>query len=129
MIHEAFFSICKEAKPATANYVSLYASVPYYGGPEEGGWWGRDVRLIAYHCFDTTEQAMVAIDQINELVRQMNADEKRAFGEQCLREMEWLEARGLDADYLPEPDGETTYFICSEDTLGSRVSNGPRHYE
>ena len=42
MINEAFFNICREAKPAKSSYVSLYVNVPYYGGPEEGGWWGSD---------------------------------------------------------------------------------------
>ena len=44
-------------------------------------------------------------------------------------EMEWCEARGLDADYLPEPDGEVTYHVVTEDTPGEGVSRGCRHYE
>lgn len=43
--------------------------------------------------------------------------------------MEWLEARGLDADYLPEPDGELSYFVTIEDQPGSSESRGCRHYE
>ena len=42
---EAFHQICKEAKPAKSHHVSLYANEPFYGGPEEGGWWGSDTVL------------------------------------------------------------------------------------
>ena len=39
-ISEAFFTACSEAQPAKQQVVSLYVDVPFYGGPEEGGWWG-----------------------------------------------------------------------------------------
>ena len=128
-IQEAFFDVCRDAKPAESHYVSLYASVPYYGGPEEGGWWGSDTVLIAYECFDTEEAADAAEAKVKELAEQLSQQSKREFGEQCLREMEWLDARGLDADYLPEPDGETNYYVAREASPGSQVSRGCRHYE
>jgi hypothetical protein len=128
-IREAFFSICDDAKPRESHYVSLYVNTPYYGGPEEGGWWGSDTHLVAYQEFRTEAQAELAKDQVQELAKELNADAKRSFGEQCLREMEWCEARGLDADYLPEVDGEESYSVVIEEQPGSMESRGCRHYE
>lgn len=128
-IREAFFSVCTESKPAESNYLSLYAREPYYGGPEEGGWWGSDCNLVAYQQFDTQEALEAAKTSVEALAAELTAQSRREFGEQCLREMEWLESRGLDADFLPEPDGETTYFVVCEESPGSRSSVGCRHYE
>lgn len=47
MIRESFFQVCGDAKPSNSFYVSLYSARPFYGGPEEGGWWGRDYVLEA----------------------------------------------------------------------------------
>jgi hypothetical protein len=126
---EAFFSVCEDAQPAESHYLSLYVSVPYYGGPEEGGWWGSDTLLVAYKHFDTSEALEAAQAAVEALAVELNEQAKREFGEQCLREMEWLDARGLDADYLPEVDGESSYYVVTEDVPGSRVSQGCRHYE
>jgi hypothetical protein len=43
--------------------------------------------------------------------------------------MDWLDARGLESEYLPEVDGEEEYFVVVEENLGSRKSQGCRHYE
>jgi len=53
----------------------------------------------------------------------------REFGEQCLRETEWLAQRGLDDSFLPEVDGETNYSVLTEESPGSFESRGCRHYE
>ena len=129
MIKESFFEVCREAKPAESHYLSLYVSIPFYGGPEEGGWWGSDTELCAYQAFPTEEALEAAKVKVEELAVQLNADAKKGFGEQCLREMDWLEARGLEADYLPEPDGEVTYYVVTEEEAGSRQCRGCRHYE
>jgi hypothetical protein len=128
-IQEAFFGVCREAKPAEGCYVSLYCRAPYYGGPEEGGWWGQDVILVAYQWFSTQEAAEAARAEVERLAEKLRREARKGFGEQCLREMEWLEARGLDADYLPEVDGEEDYFVTFEETAGSCQSQGCRHYE
>lgn len=126
---EAFFSVCEDAQPAESHYLSLYVSVPYYGGPEEGGWWGSDTHLVAYKHFDTKESLEAAQAKVEALAVELNQQAQREFGEQCLNEMAWLDARGLDADYLPEVDGESRYFVSAEDVPGSMVSQGCRHYE
>jgi hypothetical protein len=103
--------------------------VPFYGGPEEGGWWGHDTVLEAYQQFPTKEAAEAAKLEVEKFASEMNGIRKREFGEYCLNSMEWLEARGLDADFLPEPDGETEYFVTIEDTPGEQVHQDCRHYE
>lgn len=126
-LQDAFDHVCKEAKKAGGFYVSLMENVPYYGGPEEGGWWGSDTRLVAYQYFTTEEAAEAAKDKVEELAAELSAQARRNFGEQCLRELDWLEARGLDADYLPEPDGESEFFVTVTEGL-PQESEGVRGY-
>lgn len=128
-IKEAFFSVCEDAKPAVSSYVSLYVRVPYYGGPEEGGWWGEDHRLVAYKHCSYPDHAEAVRRDVEALAEELSSESRREFGEQCLREMEWLEARGLDANFLPEPDGEVEYYVAEEQSPGSLASTGCRHYE
>jgi hypothetical protein len=127
-IKEAFQQICKEAKQAEGFYVSLMESCPFYGGPEEGGWWGHDERLISYQHFATEEQAESAKEAISKLAEDLNAEASKDFGDQCLRDMEWLDARGLDADFLPEIDGETHYYVVVSSGIPQETF-GDRHYE
>lgn len=103
--------------------------MPYYGGPEEGGWWGHDDKLVAYQWFPTEELASDALEAVKQRAEEMNAQERQEFGDYCLRQLEWLEARGLDSDFLPEPDGELRYWATTEEVAGSCVSEGCRHYE
>jgi hypothetical protein len=129
MINEAFFSICREAKPAVSGYVSLYVETPYYGGPEEGGWWGSDTTLVAYHhCGNEVEAEAVKL-KVEAYARELSDEAKRDFGRACLAQCEWLEARGLDSDSLPEVDGEEHYFVVVEEVPGQHASRGCRHYE
>jgi hypothetical protein len=128
-IREAFFTQCEKAKPGNSHFVSLYMIVPFYGGPEEGGWWGSDSKLIAYHQCSTDEEAEAVREKVLALADQLSKKAKRAYGEQCAREIAWLESRGLDDSFLPEVDGEIRYSVCTEETPGSMESRGCRHYE
>jgi len=128
-IRSAFKRICKEAKRAESVYVSLYVNVPYYGGPEEGGWWGSDTFLVEYQEFQTQEEAEEVVDAIKELAKELTTKAKRAFQERCRSEVEFLEERGLDDDFLPEVDGDETYFVAVEEGVGSLARRGMRHYE
>jgi hypothetical protein len=127
-ISEAFFDVCSDAKEANGCYVSLYLNTPFYGGPEEGGWWGKDTELIAYQWYATEEQACQAKKSVTKKADELNESARREHGEYCGRTMEWLEARGLDADFLPEVDGECVYYVVTEDTPGEFSSRGERHY-
>jgi hypothetical protein len=128
-IKEAFFAVCDEAKAVEGHYVSLYVQIPYYGGPEEGGWWGSDTCLVAYFQCRTNEEAERVKEAVEKYAEGLNADARRTFGQQCLREIEWLEARGLEADYLPEVDGEESYYVMIEESVGEHEHRGCRHYE
>lgn len=127
-IQIAFDEVCKDAKPAHGFYVCLMERVSFYGGPEEGGWWGADTHIAAYQYFPTEEQARAAQEQISKLAYELEQDARKQFGEACLNEMEWLEARGLDADYLPEPDGPSEFYVIVSEGL-PKESRGCRHYE
>jgi hypothetical protein len=127
-INEAFNQVCKTAQKAEGSFVTLMESIPFYGGPEEGGWWGHDEHIIAYQHFTTLEQAESAKAQVELLAVEMNKQSKREYGDKCLRDIEWLEARGLDADFLPEVDGESKFFIIVSEGLPEET-RGSRHYE
>jgi hypothetical protein len=126
---EAFFAICPDAKPAHRHFVSLYVNLPYYGGPEEGGWWGSDTELVAYHEVSSDDEATEVMQRVKTRVAQLDRDAKDRFTRQCAAECEWLEARGLDSDYLPEVDGEENYWVATESTPGEHVHRGSRYYE
>jgi hypothetical protein len=125
---QAFFEVCREAKPAVSSYVSLYVELPYYGGPEEGGWWGRDVELVAYERFDSEEAAEAALKAVQALADKLSKEAKDSFNRACAAECEWLEARGLDDSFLPEVDGEASYRVYIEGQPGEFASQGSRGY-
>lgn len=125
---QAFFEICREAKPAKASYVSLYVRMPFYGGPEEGGWWGSDQELVAYERFESEEAADAAANRVQDLAEKLSKEAKDRFNAGCASEMEWLEARGLDADFLPEVNGEESYHVYVEESPGQFARRGQRGY-
>jgi hypothetical protein len=126
-LQQAFDAVCKEAKNAETWYVCLMESAPYYGGPEEGGWYGTDTHLHAYQPFNNEEAARDAAAHVEELAAELSAESQKDFGDQCLREMEWLDARGLDADFLPEPDGESEFYVLVNQGVPEE-SRGCRQY-
>jgi len=128
MISEAFFSVCKNARPAKRVFVSLYVRTPYYVGPEEVGWWGEDNSLVAYHECDTEDQAEAIRAEVEKLASDLSKEAQRGFHRACAAQMEWLKSRGLESDALPEVDGEESYFVTTEEVAGSEASMGERHY-
>lgn len=115
-IQEAFGICIENAKEPESWYVCLISEHQSYGGPEEGGWWQTISHLEQYAEFPNKALAEAARDQVETLALELTAQERASYGDYCLQTMEWLDARGLDADWLPEPDGETVYrvFICDE---------------
>jgi hypothetical protein len=115
-LNSAFHAVCKEAKEPEGHFVVLVSEYQAYGGPEEGGWYYTVHNVEAYQQFPTKEQADAAAEKVKTLAKELQADARREHGEQCLREMDWLEARGLEADFLPEPDGPTEYdvLVCDK---------------
>ena len=127
-ITEAFHTLCKNATPAKGHYVSLYAVVPFYGGPEEGGWWGEDYELVAYHRCPAEAECILLRMEVQELAKELSANARYEFNRCCRNECAWLEERGLDDDFLPEPNGETRYCVFEEATPGEMASEGCRTY-
>jgi len=128
-IQEAFLTVCNEAVPANGFFVSLYLRSPWYGGPEEGGWWGHDTILMAYKWYPTEQQAIEVKDRVEKLAAELDKQASRDWSEHCARELEWCEARGLDSDFLPETDGPDSYSVYLEEVLGEYENRPPRHYE
>jgi hypothetical protein len=128
-IREAFNKICEQARQTESWFVNLCESSPYYGGPEEGGWWGHDTHVVAYQEFPSEELAEAAKEQVLKLAKELQEESRREYGEYCLRSMEWLEARELDADYLPEPDGPSEYYVAVTRGAPAEATYGCRHYE
>lgn len=129
-IAEAFSRVCDQAEESTDRYVSLYCVVPYYGGPEEGGWWGQDVTLMATQSFPTVSQAEAAKERVEALAKELQASAKAANGDLCRSQLESCGWDGEEAQYrYGEVDGAEDYFVCVEDSPGSQESSGCRHYE
>jgi hypothetical protein len=125
----AYREVCRESREAGGAYVSLYRKDSYYGGPEEGGWWGSDYELVRTQRFASEELAEQAAERVRQLASEMTADAKRMWSEHCRQQTDWCEARGLDADWLPEPDGPTEYVVVVEEVAGQCASRGSRTYE
>jgi hypothetical protein len=102
--------------------------VPYYGSPEEDGWWGRNTYVVAFKEYPTEELAQAAAEQVRKLAKELTDRSRCEYGEHCLREMEWLEARGLDVDFLPEPNGPSEYSVWVTNKIPQN-NYGFRHYE
>lgn len=126
-IVEAFYDANPDAEKHDGGwYVTLYCEVQFYGGPEEGGWWGHDVVAEASQHYGTRVEADAALLAVKDAAESMTKDAKRSFGEQCLAESEWLDARGLDDDYLPEVAGADGYTAVVERHAGQQHRVAPR---
>lgn len=125
----AYEHVCNNAEKADGAYVSLYLQTSGYGGPEEGGWDWHDDNLVCYQRVTTKEQAESLRELINALAESRNEDARMAYGDHCLRTCEWLDERGLDADFLPDPAPPDKYWVAVEDRPGACESRGCRHYE
>lgn len=125
---EAFFQVCTEAERAEGVFVTLYCDDRFYGGPEEGGWYGTDTRLIASTRVHFRALAERMKTQVTELAEKLTRDAEDARNRQCAAECEWLEARGLDDDFLPQPHGGERYWVAVEEKQGAFESQGDRHY-
>jgi len=129
-IQSAFETICANRQRPEGVWLSLYARVPFYGGPEEGGWWGNDTILEATQQFGFTDEAEAARVRVEQLAKDISEQARRDYGKQCNDEIEWCDARGIDHEtFLREPDGPTRYFVVLEARRGSFEHQDDRHWE
>ena len=67
-LRRAFFEVVDEPKPAVGVYLSLYRETPFYGGPEEGGWWYNAGSPLGSIPFDIADRTRIP-DEIDRLKR------------------------------------------------------------
>ena len=129
-LKDAFKMVIEQAnlKEAEVFYVTLWEINSYYGGPEEGGWWGEDHLPIGYSTFLSMDEAQKAKHKIEELALELKRGEYVNYGQTCLKEIEFLDSRGLDYDYLPESDGPSSYSVTI-DNDPPQMNYGSRNYE
>lgn len=131
-LRQAFYQVAREAQPARRSYVSLYAILPYFGGVEEGGWWGHDVELVAYQEVSSDVEAEAVADKVRELAEDLSKEAKDSFHRGAAAQMEWLEQHDPmadESDYFPEVDGAEEYYVVVESQPGSQAYQGSRYYE
>ena len=129
-IQAAFNEVCAGAKQAERAFVSLYESIPYYGGPEEGGWWGSDTVLRAYKSVPDADTAGHLLEKCKALAEKMGEDSRKRYGQKCADELDYCEARLIDDSnaVFGEVDGPSKFFVVVETRLGSFEHEGDRHY-
>lgn len=127
-LQQAFNTVLKNAKPSETWYVTLMEESQFYGGPQEGGWWGYDSRIVASQEFPSEKEARSAAEAVEKFATELDAEARKSFGKQCLRETAWLEARGLDDDFLPEVDGPDKYEVIVSQGM-PKEHQGNRHWE
>lgn len=127
-IQQAFNLVCENAQEAESWFVVLMERCPFFVSPAEGGTWSSDSIVVAYQEFVSEKLARQAAKKAERLAKELQQQAQQEYGEHCLRTMEWLDQRGLDADFLPEPDGPSEYFICVTDEIPQN-QYGSRYYE
>ena len=116
-IQAAFEALVKDFNKSKPVYLCLIENVRAYGGPEEGGWYYDINELIEYKEFPSRELAEQVKEKVEELAKELQHASHMQYGEYCLNQMEWLEARGLDSDYFPENDGPANYYVYIYDEI------------
>lgn len=131
-IQDAFHAVCTEAIEAKTGcfYVTLIRIVPFYGGPEEGGWFGKDKVVEAYQRFSDRHAAKVAFSAVKRLAKEMTDTAKIEHGQACIRQLAFCEARGIEDSnsVFGEDSGPDSYMVTITDRLPV-TERGCRHYE
>lgn len=127
-LYGSFFVNAPSPQKTGKFYVCLMQSSPYYGGPEEGGWWGEDVTCVAYQECNTRGKAEALKNIMQADADRMTAEAKSGFERYCRDSLDAAEARGLEASDLPEVDGYATYSLEVRDEV-PQPRYGSRHYE
>lgn len=95
-IHEAFMKLVEQPIQCNRFYVVLWRRSQFYGGPEEGGWWGMDHIPEAYTRVDSREEAEALATRIEEMAKQLSRQAIMEHGRGCIAQLEWCEARGIE---------------------------------
>ena len=109
--------------------VSLYVEAPYFGGPEEGGWWGHDFQLVEHVVCPSAAMAETLRARVERRADTMTDEAKTAWSKHCQRELDDAERRGIDPSDLPETDGHDAYHVMVESYAGENASTGSRQWQ
>jgi hypothetical protein len=128
-IFNAFMSALPSATLAKPHYIVLWKRTPFYGGPEEDGWWGNDEEPVAYHRVSTLEAAEELRKQIEAAAAAQTEEAKREHGDRCLAQLAYCEARGIDDSnsVYGEDHGAESYYVTVQKEV-PEASYGDRHY-
>jgi len=127
-LKHTFDNLLPDAEKPETWYVCLMQEVPFYGGPEEGGWWGSDTFPVAVkQCFNKREAEQWA-ERVKATAATMSEEARQRHGQHCSETLDWLDARGLEPDFLPEPDGEESYYVIVSQGI-PEPQYGSRRYE
>lgn len=81
----AFSVTLPDAEHEDTWYVCLLVDTPFYGGPEEGGWWGTDTHTVAARaCFNKRAADRYA-RQVRALAETLSSKARDRHGDACLR--------------------------------------------
>ena len=124
----AWNEIIEDKEVAQECYLSLYEEIPYYGGPEEGGWWGHLHILKQYCKCPTLDYAEELRKKLEIHCKELTEEAKRANGEHCLHYIQQAEARNEDVDDYGY-DGPMSYYVIIESVAGQNQVTERSHYE
>jgi hypothetical protein len=110
-VFQAFQIVIPDAIERDIWFVSIVEEVRRHAGYEEGGWWVTDQTVVAYKEYPSKELAERAVKQIEQMASELEHQATLAHGKHCAESMKWLEQRGLEADFMPEPDGAAKYRV------------------
>lgn len=130
MITEAFETVCPDASTPQPCYLVLWRIEQFYGGPEEGGWYGNDHIVVKYRQFDTIEAAEAVKAQVEALAERLTAEAKAERNAAARRACEWAEARGEDLEGPDDDrwtDADRYYVSVTDEPPQNREQD--RHWE
>jgi hypothetical protein len=128
-IKSAFEQVVSERSRNEFVTVSLYRIESFYGGPEEGGWWGSDWILEESATYFSKEIAESVAEKIKVRAEELSRSTKDSTYRHWALECNQAEARGEDPADLPEPDGPTRWSVVTEGYPGQHAFRGSRTYE
>lgn len=127
VLRDAYHRVIENAESAGRKYVSLYVRAEYYGGPEEGGWWGHDSILESYVEVSNMDMAERIYNDVYAEVERMNAERKADHNAALSRQCDEAWNRGEDLDDVGYA-GPDEYFVVIESVPGECASVGERCY-
>ena len=129
MIREAFLKLVSEPVRTESVYIVLWRVTPFYGGPEEGGWWGSDAHPEAFKPCSSREEAEALRERIKALADELTREAALEHGRGCLSQLAWCEERGIDdsTSVFGEDSGPDTFYVSVQE--GFPVAHyGNRYY-